>query len=76
MEQSNKEQGGVQEPDDLRIDCLECDRVFILTVGERQWFEDKGLSTPKRCPDCRADRRKTREAEKVQDDIQRKVSDG
>jgi hypothetical protein len=44
---------------DQILDCIECGRNFIFTKGEQQYFASKGLSTPKRCPECRLKRRLT-----------------
>lgn len=41
------------EPQDLRIKCWECTTRFTFTVGEQQFFKQKGLSEPKRCKKCR-----------------------
>jgi hypothetical protein len=42
---------------DERIECVECGRIFTWTSGEQRFFRERGLSRPKRCPDCRAHRR-------------------
>lgn len=55
--------GQMPEPGDKRIECVECGSTFVLSEGEQKWFEDKGFSTPKRCPDCRAIRREQRKAD-------------
>jgi CxxC-x17-CxxC domain-containing protein len=35
-----------------------CGKSFVFTAGEREFYEKKGfLSPPKRCPDCRRERR-------------------
>lgn len=33
--------------------CKVCGRSFVITVGEHEYFEEKHLSTPTRCPECR-----------------------
>jgi hypothetical protein len=43
---------------DQIIKCVDCNVGFILTPGERQFYLDRGLHLPKRCPECRARRRK------------------
>lgn len=48
---------------DTKINCVDCDVEFILSLGEQRWFKDKGFSMPKRCPDCRARRKEDREKE-------------
>ncbi len=46
---------------DIKITCVDCDTQFIFSLGEQSYFKEKGLTTPKRCPDCRAIRKKERE---------------
>lgn len=42
-----------------RLTCLDCGQPFIFEAGEKAYFWSKGLSTPKRCPQCRRQRRIT-----------------
>ena len=42
---------------DLTIVCL-CGRPFTFTIGEQQFFQKKGFVPPKRCPECRAKKRR------------------
>jgi CxxC-x17-CxxC domain-containing protein len=38
---------------DQMLVCKDCGDKFIWTVGEQQFFHDKGLqNVPKRCKDC------------------------
>lgn len=38
----------------LNINCLDCGQDFVWTVGEQQFFFDKGLKNPpKRCKPCK-----------------------
>lgn len=39
--------------DDTLLVCKDCGAAFVVTAGERQFLEDRGLSTPKRCKACR-----------------------
>lgn len=41
------------------IKCKDCGKYFILTLDEKIWFEDRGLSAPRRCQRCRGKRRST-----------------
>lgn len=43
---------------DQIVKCVDCGAGFILTSGERQFYVDRGLNLPKRCPECRGRRRK------------------
>jgi CxxC-x17-CxxC domain-containing protein len=39
---------------DLPIQCIDCNEDFLWTVGEQQFFRDKGLQNPpKRCRTCK-----------------------
>ncbi len=42
---------------DKRITCLDCEATFTFTLGEQRYFLSKGLSEPKRCPQCRLKRK-------------------
>jgi len=42
---------------DKPLYCLDCGIEFTFTVGEQRYFLSKGLSTPKRCPECRLKRK-------------------
>ena len=39
-------------PDETKK-CVDCGGDWILTEGEKKFFDDKGLTTPKRCKPCR-----------------------
>ena len=45
--------------------CLDCEAVFIIDDGERKYFEANNLTLPKRCKDCRAQRKALASAEAV-----------
>ncbi|MBI2940470.1 MAG: zinc-ribbon domain containing protein [Chloroflexi bacterium] len=48
---------------DKILSCRDCSREFAFTVGEQEFFAQKGLTnSPSRCPECRA-ARKGRQAE-------------
>jgi hypothetical protein len=42
---------------DKRLRCLDCGISFVFSKGEQRYFLSKGLSEPKRCPQCRLKRR-------------------
>ncbi|MFC4022342.1 RQC-minor-1 family DNA-binding protein [Oceanobacillus longus] len=44
-------------PQDLLLKCWECGDRFKFTIGEQQFYKQKGFDFPKRCEECR-DRRK------------------
>lgn len=39
---------------DQTLTCKDCGNEFVWTVGEQQFYKDKGFDNPpSRCPDCR-----------------------
>jgi len=44
---------------DKKLNCLDCGADFVFSAGEQFFFWSKGLSTPKRCPQCRQKRKLT-----------------
>jgi len=43
---------------DETLKCEDCTKEFTFTVGEQEFYAEKGLvNKPKRCPDCRQTRR-------------------
>lgn len=43
------------EKQDIKIVCKDCGQEFLFTVGEQNFFEEKGLTNqPVRCKECRA----------------------
>lgn len=43
---------------DETLKCEDCGAEFIFTVGEQEFYAEKGLvNKPKRCPECRKSRR-------------------
>ena len=45
--------------------CVQCGRDFALTDGEIKFYQEKGLTLPKRCPECRNKNKKEKNAPKV-----------
>ena len=43
---------------DLTLRCCDCNGNFLWTYGEQKYYADRNLSIPRRCPQCRARRRK------------------
>lgn len=39
------------------IICKDCGKDFTLSVGEQKFYEEKGLSHPIRCKECRVKRK-------------------
>ncbi|QNU68210.1 zinc-ribbon domain-containing protein [Ruminiclostridium herbifermentans] len=40
--------------EDKTLTCRDCSATFTFTVGEQQFYAEKGFTNePARCPDCR-----------------------
>jgi len=40
--------------DEKILQCRDCSRPFVFSIGEQEFFLQKGLKNePKRCPNCR-----------------------
>lgn len=50
---------------DQILECIDCYRNFTFTIGEQRYFASKGLSTPRRCQQCRLERKLTLVSEGV-----------
>lgn len=46
--------------EDKTIKCI-CGVEFVFTVGEQEFFKDKGFNPPRRCADCRKKKREEKE---------------
>lgn len=42
---------------DKKIICKDCGKEFVLTVGEQEWYKEKGFNDPVRCKECRQARK-------------------
>ncbi|KJZ84366.1 hypothetical protein ClosIBUN13A_CONTIG232g03684 [Clostridium sp. IBUN13A] len=44
--------------EDKTIVCKDCGKDFVFTVGEQEFYKEKGFDNePVRCPDCRRARK-------------------
>ena len=44
--------------EDKTIVCKDCGKEFVFTVGEQEFYKEKGFENePVRCPDCRRARK-------------------
>jgi len=62
----------------LELCCEGCGDSFVFSAGEARYFRERGLVQPKRCPACRAARRKEdprRQAPDHEDDPQARPCD-
>ncbi|SFC89467.1 zinc-ribbon domain-containing protein [Clostridium uliginosum] len=47
--------------EDKTLVCKDCGNEFIFTVGEQEFYKEKGFDNePVRCPDCRRARKQQR----------------
>jgi hypothetical protein len=46
---------------DKTIICKDCNKEFIFTEGEQEFYKEKGFQNdPQRCPECRKARKQQR----------------
>jgi len=50
---------------DKTLQCLECGAPFIWTASEQAFYLSKGLIEPKRCLECRAERKRSLEISRL-----------
>ncbi|GAA0069558.1 zinc-ribbon domain-containing protein [Clostridium sardiniense] len=44
--------------EDKTIQCRDCGKEFVFTVGEQEFYKEKGFENePTRCPECRKARK-------------------
>ncbi|MGE5474582.1 MAG: zinc-ribbon domain-containing protein [Ignavibacteriales bacterium] len=44
--------------EDKTLVCKDCGSEFVFTVGEQEFYKEKGFDNePQRCPDCRKARK-------------------
>lgn len=49
------------EKKDIKLTCKDCGEEFLFTVGEQDFYEEKGFTNqPVRCKDCRNKRKADR----------------
>ena len=47
--------------EDKTLTCRDCNNEFLFTVGEQQFYAERGFQNePSRCPECRQQRRGSR----------------
>ena len=51
----------MEELQDKTLVCKDCGAEFVFTVGEQQFYAEKGFTNkPQRCPNCRKARKQQR----------------
>jgi len=49
------------EKQDIKVICKDCGEEFLFTVGEQEFYEEKGFTnSPVRCKECRNNRKNNR----------------
>ncbi len=55
--------------EDKKLVCKDCGAEFVWTVGEQEFYQEKGFTNePVRCPDCRKARKQQRNNGNRRDD--------
>lgn len=55
----------MNEKKEKKIICKDCGNEFTLTVGEQNFYEEKGFAEPVRCKECRNRRKAERESQSI-----------
>lgn len=45
---------------DIELTCSDCGCKFVFSAEEQEFYAEKGFATPKRCSNCRSNRKKQR----------------
>ena len=40
--------------------CIDCGKEFIITPAEQNFYKKRGFGFPKRCPECREEKKKVK----------------
>jgi NAD-dependent SIR2 family protein deacetylase len=43
---------------DKTLKCVGCGKNFLFTEAEQKFYEEKGFTEPKRCKECRQERKR------------------
>lgn len=54
---SLSDMAGLKEFTDMEIQCRDCNKKFIWSAGEQDYYKQYNLFKPSRCPDCRKKRK-------------------
>ena len=49
------------EYQDKELVCVQCKQPFTFRAKEQAFFAEQGYAPPKRCPTCRAERRRLKQ---------------
>ena len=48
---------------DRTLTCRDCGNTFTFSIGEQNFYEEKGLAAPVRCRDCRNKRKREKQVQ-------------
>jgi hypothetical protein len=48
--------------EDKTLTCADCSQPFTFSAGEQQFFQERGMTEPKRCKECRQARKANRDS--------------
>jgi hypothetical protein len=48
--------------EDKTLTCADCSQAFTFSAGEQQFYQERGMSEPKRCKECRQARKANRDS--------------
>jgi CxxC-x17-CxxC domain-containing protein len=43
--------------EDMQLPCSDCGQSFVFSAEDQEFYQQRGFSSPKRCPICRANRK-------------------
>jgi CxxC-x17-CxxC domain-containing protein len=46
-----------QNYENQQLQCVECGKIFDFSAEDQEFYAKKGYSSPKRCPECRENRK-------------------
>lgn len=56
--------------EDITLECKDCGNEFVFTVGEQEFYAEKGFQNqPTRCKTCRDDRKNSRRTREMHDAV-------
>ncbi len=58
IELCQQDEPKVMRDADIKLTCRECGRQFIFTGGEQEFYNQRGLTPPARCKECRPNKEK------------------
>lgn len=63
MEDESYSPGGVEvrKSADIKITCRQCGKEFVFTKDDQAFYEQRGLTAPRRCKECRSAKRDNRQ---------------